>query len=298
MRSGYVKALSILAAAVGALRRLPLEGAIRPAVPATVAAVALGSTWSPSVRQVAQPLWKLLLALLCALAVAYALANAGPRRLWERARSPAYALAAALVALAAASTLWSADPRLTVERAASFTLVLLAAAALGLAAAGDRALVERLLIAVAAGPVAIAVLGGLVLAAAPNEALQDATKTIPARYRGIGQNPNTAAMVFAAALPLVMWLALEWRGWRRLAAAVAIAVLEASIVGSGSRGALLTGAAGCVLVAVANATTARGRVAAAAAVAVTLAAAVGLGQIPQPDPDATQVSNVGCQYCT
>jgi len=298
MRSGYVKALSILAAAVGALRRLPLEGAIRLAVPATVVAVALGSNWSPSVRQVAQPLWKLLLALLCALAVAYALANAGPRRLWERARSPAYALAAALVALAAASTLWSADPRLTVERAASFTLVLLAAAALGLAAAGDRALVERLLIAVAAGPVAIAVLGGLVLAAAPNEALQDATKTIPARYRGIGQNPNTAAMVFAAALPLVTWLALEWRGWRRLAAAVAIAVLAASIVGSGSRGALLTGAAGCVLVAVANATTARGRVAAAAAVAVTLAAAVGLGQIPQPDPDATQVSNVGCQYCT
>ena len=103
MRSGYVKALSILAAAVGALRRLPLEGAIRLAVPATVVAVAFGSNWSPSVRRVAQPSWKLLLALLCALAVAFALTQAPPRRLWERARSPAYALAAAFVALAAAA---------------------------------------------------------------------------------------------------------------------------------------------------------------------------------------------------
>src|SRR2546423_2778509 len=167
MRSGYVKALSILAAAVGALRRLPLEGAIRLAVPATVVAVALGSNWSPSVRQVAQPLWKLLLAFLCALAVAYAVANAPPRRLWANARTPPYALAAALVALAAASTLWSADPRLTVERVASFTLVLVAAASLGLAAAGDRPLVERLLVAGAAGPGAVAGLRPPLLAGPP-----------------------------------------------------------------------------------------------------------------------------------
>src|SRR5438067_8197181 len=183
MRSGYVKALSILAAAVGALRRLPLEGAIRLAVPATVVAVALGSNWSPSVRQVAQPLWKLLLALLCALAIAYAAAHAGPRRLRERARSPAYALAAAFVALAAASTLWSADPRLTLERVASFTLVLVTAAALGLGAAGDRAWAERLLVAVAAGPVAAAVLGALVLVAAHHGAPQAATTAIPLRLR-------------------------------------------------------------------------------------------------------------------
>jgi len=298
MRSGYVKALSILAAAVGALRRLPLEGAIRLAVPATVVAVALGSNWSPSVRQVAQPLWKLLLALLCALAVAYALANAGPRRLWERARSPAYALAAALVALAAASTLWSADPRLTVERAASFTLVLLAAAALGLAAAGDRPRVERLLVAVAAGPVAVAVLGALVLAGAHHDALQAATKTIPSRYRGIGQNPNTVAMLFAATLPLLMWLSVEWRGGRRLAAVAAILLLTGSIVGSGSRGALVTGAAGCLLVAVATAMSARGRVLAGAAVVAALAVAVGLGQIPQPNPQAADVSPIACPLCT
>jgi O-Antigen ligase len=297
MRSGYVKALSILAAAVGALRRLPLEGAIRLAVPVTVVAVALGSNWSPSVRQVAQPLWKLLLALLCALAVAFALAHAGPRRLWESARSPAYALAAALVALAAASILWSADPRLTVERVASFSLVLVTAAALGLAAAGDRPLVERLLVAVAAGPVAVALLGLVVLAVTPHHALQEATQTIPGRYRGIGENPNTVPMLFAATLPLLTWLALEWRGRRRAAAILGLALLAGSIVGSGSRGALVTGAAGCLLVAVATATSPRGRLLAAAAVAVALAVSVGLGQIPQPNPSATDTSTTGCLDC-
>jgi O-antigen ligase len=298
MRSGYVKALSILAAAVGALRRLPLEGAIRLAVPATVVAVALGSNWSPSVRHVAQPLWRLLLALLCVLAVALAFSEAGPRRLWERARSPAYALAAAFVALAAASTLWSADPRLTVERVASFTLVLLAAAALGLAAAGDRPRVERLLVAVAAGPVAVALVGAVVLVVAHHDALQPATQTIPARYRGIGQNPNTVAMLFAATLPLVTWLALEWRGWRRVAAAAAIVLLAASVVGSGSRGALVTGAAGCLLVAAATASSTRARAAAVAAVAAAAALAVGLGEIPQPNPNATAVTPVACTQCT
>jgi O-antigen ligase len=298
MRSGYVKALSILAAAVGALRRLPLDGAIRLAVPATVVAVALGSNWSPSVRQVAQPLWKLLLALLCALTVGYAVAHAGPRRLWESARSPAYALAAALVTLAAASTLWSADPRLTVERVTSFSLVVLAAAALGLAAAGDRPRVERLLVAVAAGPVAVAVLGLLVLAVAPHDALQAATRTIPSRYRGIGQNPNTVAMLFAATLPLVTWLVLEWRGRRRVAAVAALVLLAGSVVFSGSRGALVTGAAGCLLVAVATAASARGRLLAAAVVAVVLAVAIGLGEIPRPDPAATGASVTACPVCT
>src|SRR5436190_18555561 len=228
MRSGYVKALSILAAAVGALRRLPLEGAIRLAVPATVVAVALGSNWSPSVRQVAQPLWKLLLVLLCALAAAFALAHAPTRELWQRVRSPAYVLAAVVVALAAASTIWSADPRLTIQRAVSFALVLTTAAALGLAAGGDRPLVERLLVAVAAGPVAVALIGLLALVVTPHNALQSATQTIPARYRGIGQNPNTVAMLLAATLPLVTWFALEWRGRRRFAAAAATVLLAAS----------------------------------------------------------------------
>jgi hypothetical protein len=165
MRSGYVKALSILAAAVGALRRLPLEGAIRVAIPTTIVTVALGSNWSPSVRSVAQPLWRLSLVALCALAVAWAaLHPAGPRRLWDGVRAPAHAAAAAFAAVAAASTLWSTDPRLTLERTFSFGLVLLAAGALGLGSGRDPAVVERLLLSVLAGAVVVALAGLVVLA--------------------------------------------------------------------------------------------------------------------------------------
>jgi hypothetical protein len=77
-----------------------------------------------------------------------------------------------------------------------------------------------------------------------------------------------------------------------------MALLAVSIVGSGSRGALVTGAFGCVLVAAAAAGTTRGRIAAAAAVVALAALAVGAGEIPQPDPKATQVAGPGCELCT
>lgn len=297
MRSGYVKALSILAAAVGALRRLPLEGAIRVAIPLTVVTVALGSNWSPSVRSVAQPLWRLSLVALCGLAVGAALANAGPRSLWKRLRAPAYAATAAFAALAAASALWSVDPRLTLERTFSFVLVLVTAAALGLAAGRDPSAVERLLLAVLTGAVAVALVGLAVLVIAPHEALQSATRTIPSRFRGIGQNPNTVAMLFAAALPLATWLTVAKRGRLRVAGALALLLLAGSIVASGSRGALATAALGTLALLLATMRHRRGRVLAAAGVAAAVAAAVGIAEIPQPDPRATAVSPTGCERC-
>ena len=297
MRSGYVKALSILAAAVGALRRLPLEGAIRVAIPLTVVTVALGSNWSPSVRSVAQPLWRVSLVALCGLAIAWALAHAGPRRLWERARAPIYAATAAFAALAAASVLWSVDPRLTVERTFSFALVLATGAALGLGAGRDASAVERLILSVLAGAVAVALAGLAVLAVAPHHALQTATSTIPTRYRGIGENPNTDAMLFAAALPLATWTAVAHRGRLRIVGALALILLGGSIVASGSRGALGTGALGTLALLLATAHGNRARLLAVAGVAVAVAAAVGLAEIPQPNSKATGASPTACKSC-
>jgi O-antigen ligase/polysaccharide polymerase Wzy-like membrane protein len=297
MRSGYVKALSILAAAVGALRRLPLEGAIRVAIPLTVVTVALGSNWSPSVRSVAQPLWRVSLVALCALAVAWAFAHASPRVLWERVRAPAYGATAAFAVVAAASALWSVDPRLTAQRTASFVLVLVTAAALGLGSARDPAAAERLVLSVLAGALAVALAGLAVLAVAPGDALQEATRTIASRYRGIGQNPNTVAMLFAATLPLATWLAVARRGRSRLAGALALLVLGGSIVGSGSRGALVTGALGTLALLVATAAGTRARVLAVAGVAAAVAAAIGLADIPQPNPNATGASPTACVRC-
>src|ERR671931_2437651 len=99
IRSGYVKALSILAAAVGALRRLPLEGAIRVAIPTTIVTVALGSNWSPSVRHVAAPLWRLSLVALCGLALVWAVRQTGWRGVRAGVRTPAHAAAAAFAAV-------------------------------------------------------------------------------------------------------------------------------------------------------------------------------------------------------
>ncbi len=276
---------------------MSLEDAIRVLLAVTVVLVALGSNWSPSVRSVAQPLWRLGLATLFAASVAYAIRSASGRRLWECAHTAVYAAVAAFLAVAVVSTLWSADPRLTFERGASFALVLGSAAALALASAGNAARVERLLVALVAGAATVALLGLVVLVSSPHNALQAATQTIPARYRGIGQNPNTTAMLFAVTLPLVIWLALTSQSLRRTLAWGAVALLAGSIVGSASRGAFATAAVGTLIVAVASAATTRRRSLAVAAVAVTLAVSLGLAAIPSPDPNATAVTNTACVDC-
>ena len=276
---------------------MSLEDAIRVLLVVTIVLVALGSNWSTEVRSVAQPLWRLSLAALFAASVAYAIRSASGRRLWERAHTAVFAAGAALLAVAAVSTLWSADPRLTFERGASFALVLGSGAALALASAGDPPRVERLLVALATGATTVALLGLVVLAASPHRALQDATQTIPTRFRGIGENPNTTAMLFAVALPLVTWLALTSGGRRRSMWWSALALLAGSIVASGSRGAFATAAVGALVVTVASAATTRGRVLAAVAVGAALAVGVGLAAIPSPNPNATGVTNTACVDC-
>jgi hypothetical protein len=276
---------------------MSLEDAIRVLLVVTIVLVAFGSNWSPAVRSVAQPLWRLSLAALFAASAAYAIKAVSRRALWDRAHAAVYIAAAALLAVAAVSTAWSADPRLTFERTASFALVLGSAGALALASAGDAARVERLLVALAAGATAVGLLGLFVLVASRHNALQAATRTIPTRYRGIGQNPNTTAMLFAVALPLVMWLALTWEGRRRIVALGALALLAGSIVGSGSRGAFATASLGALIVAIATAATVRGRILGVAAVGAALAVSVGFAAIPDPDPNATAVANTGCVDC-
>lgn len=281
---------------MGALRRLPLEGAIRVAIPTTIVAVALGSNWSPSVRHVAAPLWRLSLVTLCLLALVWAVRQAGWHGLRDGVRTPAHAAAAAFAAVAAASTLWSTDPRLTLERTFSIGLALLTAAALGLGSSRRPGAVERLLVSVLAGALAVALAGLAVLVVAHEHALQSATATIPSRYRGIGQNPNTDVMLYAVTTPLATWLAVAGRGRRRLVGVLALLLLVGSIVGSGSRGALFTAALGA-LVLVVFLRGGRQRLLAAAAVVAATAAAVGLAQIPQPDPAATGISPTACVRC-
>jgi O-Antigen ligase len=269
------------------LRRLPLAGGISLAIPATILALALGSNWSPSVRSVAGPLRWVGLFCVCVLALGLAIERGRP---WRAIGLPG-AAAAAFVAVAFVSALWSVDPRLTAARAVSFVVLLVAASALSLAAAGDRALGRRILGAVLAGAVLVALAGIGVYLVRHGRAVQAATTQNPVRFRGIGQNPNTVAMLLAVALPLAALLGLEARTWaRRLAAALAFLVLFGSIVASGSRGALLAGFAAILFLGLAWARDLRSRTAIAVGAAALFAIGVGITRIPNPlspsDPQA------------
>jgi len=258
---------------------LSLESAILVALPATIVAVACGSSWSTGLRDVAHPARAILLVALCALAVVHA---AGRRAALRPVTAPLLA-AGALVAVAAVSSAWSVAPRHTVARAAGFFLVLLAAAALAAGVADDRRAARRLLASVLVGAVAVALVGLLVYAVWPNDAVQAATGQVGARFRGVGENPNTAAMLFAVTLPLAVLLGLEARSARgRLAAAAAFALLAGSLAMSGSRGALFGAVAGVLVFGLAAVVRPAGRLAAVAGAAVLGLAAVGLGSLPEP----------------
>ena len=258
---------------------MSLESAILVALPATIVAVACGSSWSTGLRDVAHPARAILLVALCALAVVHA---AGRRAALRPVTAPLLA-AGALVAVAAVSSAWSVAPRHTVARAAGFFLVLLAAAALAAGVADDRRAARRLLASVLVGAVAVALVGLLVYAVWPNDAVQAATGQVGARFRGVGENPNTAAMLFAVTLPLAVLLGLEARSARgRLAAAAAFALLAGSLAMSGSRGALFGAVAGVLVFGLAAVVRPAGRLAAVAGAAVLGLAAVGLGSLPEP----------------
>src|SRR5205807_7804850 len=88
--------------------------------------------------------------------------------------------------------------------------------------------------------------------ASPHDSVQAATRAVGRRYRGIGVNPNTVAMLFAAALPLAASLGVDARSSRaRAAAAAAFLLLAGSIVAAGSRGAAVAAVAGLLVLALA-----------------------------------------------
>jgi O-Antigen ligase len=157
-------------------------------------------------------------------------------------------LFAAFLGLAVLSTLWSADASLTLGRVATLAAVLLTTAALASVVAVRREHVEFILLGLVAGVVVLAVLGLLVLWDDPDRAIVPATTQSPARYNGIGGNPNTIAMLIALVLPAAVWCVVEVRGRvRRLVAGGALALLYGSLVASGSRGALLGALLGTVV---------------------------------------------------
>ena len=200
-------------------------------------------------------------------------------------RQPVVWAAIAFVALAAASTAWSVDPTLTVLRTAALALTL--AAGIGLASIGAArpSVVVEVLRALLLGAAAVALLGLLILSLSHDLAVQPASLQYGARYRGVGQNPNTVALLLALAVPLSLWAFDRARTVVGKVAAVAAFVLfDASIVASGARGPLLAAFVGSLLYLAVRLRATRARSIAAAVAVLVLVLDAGLTQLPKPLP--------------
>ena len=250
-------------------------------VAATVICVVLGSS---SVAALVGPGKKLRWIALLALAVA-AVTLAGREIRAGSARPPQLVLLLGgwLAALGLVSTVWSVDPRLTFGRAASFALLFLAAGALSLAAGSRPELSRCLVLGVLSGAVAAAVAGVLMLAFAHADAVQPASRLYPARFRGLGENPDTVAMLEGLAVPMALWVLLQARrSAGRLAALGSLLLFLASISASGSRGGLLAAVVGGLALSASLRVSLRQRLVVALAVCLAVGAAVGGTQIPKP----------------
>jgi O-antigen ligase len=224
--------------------------------------------------------WVLLGLLLLAAA-----ARIASTRRFVLATAPAIA-AAALVALAVVSSAWSISPRSSVERAVSLAVLFATAIAL---AAGERE-PRRLVAGLVLGAAAVAVAGLVVLAVDHSAAVQAASFETPARYRGFGQDANTAALLFGIAVGPALALARSRRAWL-----VVVAILVGSIVASGSRGGLFAGGLGAVVV-VASTLRSRRRLLAAAAVLAVVVAGLVIQNVPKahgPPNSATLAAGTG-----
>jgi hypothetical protein len=241
----------------------------------------LGSGSDPTFVGAARKLrWLFLFAL-----AAYASWLALRRGQRDSSRLLVWTLASAawLVALGFASTTWSVDPRLTFGRAASFAVLLVAVGALAFAVRRRPELRTYLLLGILAGAAAAALGGPIAYIFDHHYAVQPASTLYPTRFRGLGQNPNTVALLLGLTAPIALWAISRARGWRQLVLAWAVfLLLMGSITASGSRGPLAAALGGGLIFAVFG--TGRRRERAGLAIAITLASvsAAGIMQVPQP----------------
>ncbi len=257
-----------------------------------IVAFAAGSGFQPWVKRLGHDTRWIVLMIVCAAALIDA-----AQRLWiERSLPPRGllrfgVLAGSFLVVAVISTAWSVSPRLTFERAGSLAILFLLAAALASSTARDVAARVRLFQGLAAGAIVVGVLGLFVLVLDYDVAALSGPGTW--RYRGFTENPNTIAILAAAALPLVFGLALRpiTRG-RRAAWLASGLLLVASIIASESRGGLLAACGGTLLVAVFGVEGLRNRVAAVTALVLVFGGGIALRQTVEPPtaPFSSQVA--------
>jgi hypothetical protein len=260
--------------------RISVDRAVEAALAGTVFLFACGSSSvDPVYRFGGTARWAALV-VLAAAAAAFAWPARRPRALPR-----AWILAAVFLALCLLSVAWSVDPRLTLERTATLGLLFATVALLALGAHSRPSGIAPVFRGILVGAAAVALAGLVVLAVSRDDAVQHADAGSGWRFRGFGENPNTASMLYAVALPLVTWLLVAGSRRGRAVAAPLGLLLVGSIAVSGSRGALGAGFAGAFLVAAVLPRSRQARVALGAAVIVLLLVAGFVSKLPKPVPE-------------
>jgi O-antigen ligase len=251
-----------------------LQWLVAAALAVTVFAFAAGSSIQYEVLFYARTYrWVCLFVLL-----GVALVSAAASWSWNGLPWSFLMLAAGLIAVALVSAAWSVDASLTLRRAGSLAVLFAIAAALLVASR------RRVLIGLLAGAAAVGIAGLGTLAFDHDAAVQPASAQYPARFQGFEQNPDTAALLFALAIPIAAYLLLTARTLpARLTLTAALLLFAGSITASGARGPMLGALAGALVVVAATARGRRRLVLAAVTVAV-FGACLGISRIPQAKP--------------
>jgi O-Antigen ligase len=267
------------------MRRFSLGFIVQILVAMTVVAFAAGSSSVAGVVRVGRGARWVTLFLLLTIAVIWAVRLRSMRHL----RRSVIAASSILVLAAVESTWWSVDPRLTFERASTFVALFVTAAALA-AVSVDRPNMARCVLGgIVIGAVIVTILGLIVLLLDHSAAVQPATYDVPARYRGFGLNPDTVSLLLALCLPLALWFAFTATSRRELVWAVAATLgFDASIAASGSRGGIVAGFAGALVVAALAPIGARPRLMAAAAVLAMGGITIGVALAPTSKGNAAK----------
>jgi hypothetical protein len=277
IRSGCATAVQVILEPMP-LRRVLSEWGIPLGLACMVVAFAAGSASEPWIKRTGHDARWVVLALVCAAALADAVRRLRlTRNLPSRGLLRFGALAGSFLALAAVSTAWSVSPRLTFERAGSLAVLFALAAALASSTAGDLPARVRLFQGLAAGAIAVGILGLPVLVVDYDAAVENVQSW---RYRGFTENPNTIAILAGAALPILVSLAIRSRSRRRQLTWLAGGLLMlGSIIASESRGGLLAACAGTLVVTALGVEGRRQRIAAITALLAVFAGGMALRQV-------------------
>ncbi|HET8892640.1 MAG TPA: O-antigen ligase family protein [Gaiellaceae bacterium] len=273
------------------LRTEAAELAVGATLGLTIVCMVLGSS---SLHEVIGPGKKLRwVALVAFAAIACALALRDWRRLMVgRPLARVFAFGAWFTAIAIISTAWSVDEKLSFERACSLLLVFAAGGALALAVRTRPQLPVRMLEGVLGATVAVALVGIALLGFRHAAAVQPVSVLYPARFRGLGQNPDTVAMLCGISAPIALWSVLRSRSSAgRLSAGLALVLLVGTIAASGSRGGIVAALAGGLVLSLAYPMPLRQRLSTALGVVVLMSGATAVTQIPKPASATAQNSS-------